>query len=123
MHFDQLGLLVILLFLPAISVDSEEAYVGLTVSNLTKDMCAEFGLANASGLEEGAIVVAVKGAPARTAGLEKGDILVRLNGQLVSDPVDVVEIVRNASPGDPFYATVFRGSQKVQVVGVFGSRN
>jgi membrane-associated protease RseP (regulator of RpoE activity) len=101
----------------------EYAYMGLAIAKLSPETCAEVGIAKGSCVREGAIVAAITGAPARTAGLQKGDILVRLNEQPVSDANDVIDIVRNASPGDAFYATVLRGSREVQVGGVFGRRD
>lgn len=101
----------------------DSAYMGLTIAKASPELCAELSVARDCGLEGGIIVVAVTGAPARTAGLKKGDILVRLNEQFVSEPTNVVEILGNASPGDPFYATILRGHQEVQITGVFGSRD
>ncbi|MFB0545947.1 MAG: PDZ domain-containing protein, partial [Anaerolineae bacterium] len=50
--------------------------------------------------EEGIAIVAVaEDSPAERAGVKRGDILLALDGELVSDPGDVVKLLASREPG------------------------
>ena len=70
-------------------------------------------LRNTNGLlPNGAYVISVEeGSPAEQAGLQAGDIMVELNGEVISSVSDEIRILEQLKEGDQVAVTVFRPSQ------------
>lgn len=66
-------------------VDSHRAFLGVTL---------------ATGLVSGAVVVSVQpGGPAARAGITPGDVIASIDGQGISSPTDVAEVLATLRPG------------------------
>ena len=68
------------------------------------------------GLPEGAAVQAVaEDSPAETAGLLRNDIIVSVNDAAITGSEDLVELVRNAAPGDQWTLQVYRKGEYLTI--------
>jgi serine protease Do len=87
-------------------------YLGVVIQQVTPAIAKAFGLPQA----EGALVADVTpGSPAAKAGLEKGDVIVKLNGQPVSDFNDFSLRIAETPPGSVVHLEVFRNAKKLDV--------
>jgi len=107
----------------AVGIDELVAYTGLSKDELAD----EYGLPG-----NGAIVSEVSaGGPAAKAGLEGGeeeeiegisvpvgDVITEVEGDTVSSPDDVIEIVNSSEPGDELTLTVVSPEEEARRVGV-----
>ena len=63
-------------------------------------------------LPRGAYIVSVEeGSPAETAGLKAGDIMVEINGQVITSVSEEVEILSKLKEGDEVAVKIFRPDQ------------
>jgi serine protease Do len=63
-------------------------------------------------LPRGAYVVSVeKDSPAEAAGLKEGDIMVEVNGQVITSVSEEIEIISQLKEGDEVKVKVFRPTQ------------
>ena len=92
------------------------AYVGVALAPLPDDEAAEIGLVGSA-----LIARIVEGSPADGL-LQEGDIVTAAGAQVVHSPADVVEIVRDASPGDILTFTVLRDGASMDVEITTGTR-
>ncbi len=81
------------------------AYLGVRLESLDEDLAKYFG-ARGKG---GALVMHVeeKG-PAANAGIRSGDVILRVDGEKVSEPADVIAAMREKDPGDEVALVVLR---------------
>lgn len=88
------------------------AVLGITGAPVTPIIAARYGLA----VEEGVLIVNVEpGSGAEEAGLQPGDVIVNMDGQVVTAASDLGEILEEKSPGDVVAVTINRGGQEQQV--------
>ncbi|BCJ58751.1 hypothetical protein Jiend_21730 [Micromonospora endophytica] len=74
---------------------------------------AQVGGAGSGTGGEGVRLVAVEPAgPAAGAGLEAGDVILRLNGRPMSEPTDLIALVRKYAPGSVVTVEYRRGSDR-----------
>ena len=89
---------------------SSQAYLGLGVGPLHPALTSH--LPDVIGKGRGVLVEQVMdGSPAAKAGMKKYDILVRVNGQDLYSPEQLVKIVRNAQPDSEFKVAYVRGGR------------
>jgi serine protease Do len=87
-------------------------YLGVSITDLTRDLAQGFGLA---ADQKGALVQAVvPRGPAAKAGIEAGDVVVSLNGKPVDSGGALTRTVALIAPGQKAEITVLRGGQKKQ---------
>ena len=102
----------------------ERAYLGVQMQDVTKQLAEDLNLAS----DKGALVVDVtKGSPAEKAGLKGGrtetgqgvaaggDLIVAVDGKLVSDSNDVATAISQKRPGESAEVTYYRGDSKKTV--------
>jgi 2-alkenal reductase len=110
------------------------AYLGVTTENLTATLARHLGYR----IGQGAIVASVKtGSPAAHAGLKGGngdetfngqavtlggDVIVAIDGRLVSSADDVVRLVSEKLPGQPTALTILRGTDRRVIRVKLGAR-
>jgi serine protease Do len=83
-------------------------YLGVVIQQVTPAIAKAFGLPQA----EGALVADVSpGGPAAKAGLEKGDVILKLNGQPVSDYHDLSLRIAETPPGSVVHLEIFRNGK------------
>lgn len=72
-------------------------YIGVEQQNITEELATAFNLP----LTDGVIVAGiVKDGPADKAGLKVGDILLKLDGQKISDTTQMLNLIAAYAPGD-----------------------
>ena len=80
--------------------------IGVYLQEMTKELAQSFGLTS----EKGALVSQVEpnGAAAK-AGVKSGDVILRVDGELISSSADLPRIIGNARPGSRIGLQVWRG--------------
>ncbi len=79
--------------------------IGVAIRDVTKELADSFGL----GKPSGALVDSVeKGAPADRAGIEAGDIVLKIDGRIVTQSSDLQRMVGNTKPGSKAHLQVWR---------------
>jgi serine protease Do len=87
-------------------------YMGIGISDVTPDNAKFFHVQN----NEGAVVTQVEdGSPASKAGLKVGDVIVKLDGQMVSDAGELQIAVGQKQPGTRIELEVLRDGKNVSV--------
>ncbi len=85
-------------------------YLGVSVSELTPDLAAGFGLK--AGTKGALVQSVVARAPAAKAGIEPGDVVVAVNGKPVESPSQLTRTVSSVPPGGKATLTVLRGNER-----------
>ena len=101
-----------------------DSYIGVGISDLTKQLGEYFGVKNG----EGVLVTEVfKDSPAEKAGLAAGDIIVLADGKAVAETVDLQDIIGEKNEGDKLaIGYIRRGARSeatVEVAKDSGGRN
>ena len=79
--------------------------IGVTIQRVTQGLSDSFGLPQ----PEGALVSSVeKGGPAEKAGIEPGDVILKLNGQLLSNSEELPVLVAGMTPGSSVNLEIWR---------------
>jgi S1-C subfamily serine protease len=73
------------------------AYLGVGTQPVTPQLQEQFGLSRSSGLM---IAEVAPNSPASQAGLQQGDIILKVDGQDVTDSAALAAQIRNMQPGD-----------------------
>jgi len=85
-------------------------FLGVGMQNVSKDIADSVGLNRARG----AMVVALTdGGPAGKIGIETGDIILKVNGELIDDSLDLTRTVATLAPGTPVKVVVWRDGLEV----------
>ncbi len=86
------------------------AYLGVKLHELNKDLAPYFGVKE----DEGVLILEVEDdSPAKDAGLKSGDVVIRLDGESVSNPEDVQEIISDLEEDDVVKIEVIRNNKKM----------
>ena len=94
---------------------ADHAFIGLGLAEITQPIASELGLPDTLG----ALALSVQeGGPAANAGIRAGDVLIRLDGDKLNSPEDLLAALRNRSPGQTVTVEFRRGAdtQEVKVV-------
>jgi len=79
--------------------------IGVVIQEVTKELADSFGLAKPNG----ALVNAVeKGGPADKAGIEAGDIILKFDGKIVTQSIDLPRLVGAVKPGTKSMIQIWR---------------
>lgn len=92
-------------------------WLGATIQDVTPSLAKGLGLNDVEGV---LIADVTPGGPAAAAGLKSGDVVLRMNGQAVSDSSDLRMRVSEAAPGTEMPMTVRRGSQALNLTAKLG---
>jgi len=96
----------------------ERGRIGVTIQPLNQDLANSFGLAKA----DGALVSAVeKGSPAEKAGLKPGDVILKFNGQAITDAMLLSVKVAQLRPGMSATLEIWRDGSAKDVSVTLGS--
>lgn len=107
------------LFPIAATLASERVYFGVTLLELTQEIADQYGSGDVSRVRHGTIIEVANWSPAKQAGLRTGDVLVTLDDQPISQPIDVVRVVQDSEPGDDYSAKIVRHGVAMTVVGKY----
>ncbi len=90
-------------------------FLGVSLAPITPQLAEQLGVP----VSEGALVLAVQPAgPADTAGVRAGDVVVKFNGEAVSSVEDLLDLLRDTSPGEEVPLTVARSQGSTSEVAV-----
>jgi len=93
-------------------VERARPWIGITMQPLSSDMRQYLGVEDVEG---GVIVNSViEGAPAEKAGVRKGDVLIEIDGQVVTDMVQVQGVVARCRVGDTIKILVYRDGGEIE---------
>jgi serine protease Do len=92
-------------------------YLGILIQEVTPDLAKAFSLPS----PEGALVGDVTpDSPGAKAGLQKGDVITALNGQKVSDSLELRLRISQMAPGSSVKMDVYRNGQKQEMSATLG---
>lgn len=90
----------------------EYAFLGVDPDQVTPEIAQQLGL----DTPEGALVFAVvEGSPAEAAGLQQGDVIVAVDGERIAIPEDLFSYLRDKEPGDEVTVTVVRDGEEREI--------
>ena len=86
--------------------------IGVSLQPVTDEMAQAFGLPH----EQGALITFIdeKG-PGKAAGLQVGDIILKADGHVLLESLDLPRYVTSVSPGAPVKLTTWRGGKQVEL--------
>jgi serine protease Do len=91
--------------------------LGVMIQDLNAGLADSFGLKTPAGALLSRVV---PGSAAARAGLQQGDVILRANGQAITDSGDLPALVDRASPGDKLALEVWRNGAVRQVAATLG---
>jgi serine protease DegQ len=91
---------------------ADHSFIGLGLGDITQQIADRLGLPDTRG----ALALSVQeGGPAAKAGIRPGDVLVRLDGDQLASPEDLLAALRSKSPGQTVTVEFRRGSDRQEV--------
>lgn len=91
---------------------ADHAFIGLGLAEITEPIAHELGLPDTRG----ALALSVQeGGPAGKAGMRAGDVIIRLDGDEVASPEDLLAALRSKSPGQTVTVEFRRGTETQEV--------
>jgi S1-C subfamily serine protease len=91
---------------------ADHAFIGLGLGEITQPIASELGLPDTLG----ALALSVpEGGPAAKAGIRAGDVLIRLDGDQLTSPEDLLAALRSRSPGQTVTVEFRRGTETREV--------
>jgi serine protease Do len=96
----------------------ERGRIGVTIQNLNQDLAKSFGLDKA----QGALVSSVeKDSPAAKAGLEPGDVILKFNGEAITESTQLPARVADVKPGNSAKLEIWRKGSTKEVTVTLGA--
>jgi S1-C subfamily serine protease len=95
------------------------AYMGVGTQPITPELQQQYNLSRSTGL---LIAEVAPGSPAAAAGLQQGDIVIKVNGQDVTDSSALAAMIRDMKPGDQVQVTVDRNGQEQTITVTLAER-
>jgi len=83
--------------------------IGITTTELTKQLADYFGIAEGRGV---LVTSVTEGGPAATAGLKAGDVIIAVDGEKVDETGDIANIVNRKKEGEVVLTVVRNRSQQ-----------
>ena len=91
---------------------ADHAFIGLGLAEITQQIADQLGLPDTRG----ALALSVpEGGPADKAGIRAGDVLIRLDGDDLATPEDLLAALRTKSPGQTVTVEFRRGAETQEV--------
>jgi len=94
--------------------DANKATIGASLDTLDRPLAISIGLMNPSGA---LIVDAGQNSPAYLGGIRSGDVVVSMNGGVISDPAELRRRIATLRPGDTANMEVWRYKSDLDFVG------
>lgn len=94
-------------------------WIGVEPQDITPELAESFGLSKKTG----AIIAGVlKNGPADKAGMRPGDILISIEGKVVGDTTDMLNLIAQLTPGQRARMVVMRKAQETTLDIMIGKR-
>jgi putative serine protease PepD len=100
------------------SVVNHGAFMGVEISSMNPTLQAEYSFTVTSGA---VVMSVVPGSGAANAGIKQGDVIVGINGTVVTSAQDVSSVISSEHPGDVVSVKVVRGSKTITKSVVLGT--
>lgn len=94
-------------------------WVGIEPQVLNPALAQLLNLPNIEGL---LVVGIAKNGPAHLAGIRPGDIITHMNGNMIEDPRNAMDMISNMQPGEKVTIRVNRQNQPIDILVVVGAR-
>jgi len=94
-------------------------FLGVGMQDVTKDIADSVGLNRARGAM---VVSLVEGGPAGDIGIQTGDIILKVNGELIDDSLDLTRTVATISPETAVKVVVWRDGSELSYEVVLAKR-
>lgn len=107
------------ILLSAAATAAADAYLGITMSNLTPSMSRALKIEEGIGVLVDRVVV---GSPAERAGLLSGDVIFAIDDHTIQGNRDLSRIVRESAPGDELRLTIQREGKQRRIKVTLGER-
>jgi len=91
-------------------------YLGISVLTVSDDV-KSYGLPSGASVQE-----VEKNSPAEKAGLKTNDIITEVNSTDISTGDELVDIVKESSPGDELVLSVYRNGQEIKITVIVGEK-
>ena len=99
---------------------AKHARLGVSIQPITRELADSFGLDRARG----ALVANVEqGGPADKAGLQAGDVILSVDGRVVSDSFDLPKVIGNLAPGKTVKMKVWRQGAERDLSATLGEQS
>lgn len=85
-------------------------FLGVGLQGVNQNIADSLGLPDASGA---LVTVPTPGSPADMAGIRSGDVVIAVDDEPISDPVDLSRTISRKDPGTEVKITVWRDNQKM----------
>jgi serine protease Do len=96
------------------------AYLGVKLQELNQDLASYFGVDQNSG----ALILEVsEDSPAERTDIKSGDIIISIDGEEVSDPEDVQDVLSDFKEGDEIELVVIRNRKEMQFMVALGRKS
>lgn len=96
------------------------AYLGIQLHEMNKDLASYFGVKE----DEGALVLEIEeDSPAEDADLKSGDVIIKIDGESISDPEDVQDIISELEEDDQIKIEIIRQKRKQVVEVILAKRD
>lgn len=91
--------------------EASHPFLGVVPAPITEEVSRQLGVAR-----EGVLALeVVGGGPAAEAGIEPGDVVVRVDGERLATPEDLLALLRRREPGDVLDAQIVRDGETFDV--------
>ena len=101
---------------PGVHQGTNVGFIGAQLTALNSSVRQQIGYNGSSGV---VVAQVLSGTPADQAGLQPGDVILRANGQAVSDPQRLINIIRGTAPGQKLSIEVWsRGVKRLASLSV-----
>ncbi len=113
------SLVVAAALLVATAAVAEDAWLGITMSEISPGMARALQLTDDGGV---LVDTVVPDSPAAAAGLASGDVIVGIGDRTVDDTGDLARRIRRHDPGEQVVLTVLRGGARQELTVTLGER-
>jgi membrane-associated protease RseP (regulator of RpoE activity) len=104
----------------AFRLDGNGNYLGITPAEVTKENMARYGLLEPRGV---AVISVIADSPAERAGLKKDDVIIRFDGEPVTNLRKLNRLIGEAEPDHTAKLTVSRGGSEQEIPVKLGKHN
>lgn len=102
-------------YLAATEKKAEQGYLGVSINSLSHQDKKDLGIGH------GVLVTdVVKEGPAEKAGIKKGDVIQSVNGEKMTEPGEVTQIIRSLAPGAQAKIKLLRANKPVDLTVTLG---